>query len=85
MDGDHGAGINSPPFLPVPLMRGCAMWMTVCRDCGWTSGECQMDSAFACGQLHAEDFPGHIVVIKQIAVGLPQTPIRTVAFPVLPK
>ncbi len=44
------------------------MWKTVCRNCGWTSGETYLRSvAEAIGKVHEEDQPGHRVSTKEIA------------------
>jgi hypothetical protein len=44
------------------------MWKTVCRECGWTSGEAYLKSvAEAIGKLHEEDNAGHKVVIEQVS------------------
>ncbi len=44
------------------------MWKTVCRECGWTSGEAYLQSvAEAIGRVHEEDNAGHKVVMKQVS------------------
>ncbi len=44
------------------------MWKTVCRECGWTSGESYLESvAEAIGRVHEEDNAGHKVVMKQVS------------------
>ena len=48
--------------------RGAARWMTVCGQCGWTSGEAYLKSvAEAIGKVHEEDNAGHKVVTKQVS------------------
>ena len=43
------------------------MWKSVCRNCGWTSGEAYLKSvADAIGRVHEEDNAGHKVVMKQV-------------------
>lgn len=43
------------------------MWKTVCRKCGWTSGEAYLKSvAEAIGKVHEEDNAGHKVEAKQV-------------------
>lgn len=44
------------------------MWKTVCRECGWTSGEAYLKSvAEAIGKLHEEDNAGHRVVTEEVS------------------
>ncbi len=44
------------------------MWKTVCRECGWTSGEAYLQSvAEAIGRVHEEDNAGHKVVTEQVS------------------
>ncbi len=44
------------------------MWKTVCRECGWTSGEAYLQSvAEAIGRVQEEDNAGHKVVMKQVS------------------
>jgi hypothetical protein len=44
------------------------MWKTVCRECGWTSGEAYLKSvAEAIGKLHVEDNAGHRVVMEEVS------------------
>ncbi len=49
------------------------MWSLVCRDCGWTTAQHEIDSAFGSAQAHAQECPGHSIVID---------PIDTVPLPV---
>jgi hypothetical protein len=53
------------------------MWMTICRQCGWTSGErILQDAAESMGKLHAEDHAGHTVGVMEVAgrTGTPRKP-----------
>ena len=44
------------------------MWKTVCRKCGWTSGEAYLKSvAEAIGKVHEEDHAGHKVVMEKVS------------------
>jgi len=44
------------------------MWITVCRKCGWTSGEAYLKSvAEGIGKLHEEDNAGHRVVMEKVS------------------
>jgi len=44
------------------------MWKTVCRKCGWTSGEAYLKSvAEAIGKVHEQDHAGHKVVIEKVS------------------
>lgn len=44
------------------------MWKTVCRVCGWTSGESYLQLiAEAIGKVHEEDNTGHTVVKKEVS------------------
>ena len=44
------------------------MWKTVCRNCGWTSGETYLKSvAESIGKLHEEDNAGHRVGMRKVA------------------
>jgi hypothetical protein len=55
-----------PPKTPLQEM-GTAMWKTVCKECGWTSGEAYLKSvAEAIGKLHEEDHAGHRVATKNV-------------------
>jgi len=43
------------------------MWKTVCRNCGWTSGEAYLKSvAESIGKLHEEDNAGHRVQMQKV-------------------
>jgi hypothetical protein len=44
------------------------MWKTVCRKCGWTSGEAYLKSvAESIGKLHEQDNAGHTVKMQKVA------------------
>jgi hypothetical protein len=44
------------------------MWKTVCRKCGWTSGEAYLKSvAEAIGKVHEEDNAGHRVMMEKVS------------------
>jgi hypothetical protein len=44
------------------------MWKTVCKKCGWTSGEAYLKSvAESIGILHQQDNAGHSVVMQRVA------------------
>lgn len=44
------------------------MWISVCRKCGWTSGEAYLKSvAEAIGRVHVEDNAGHKTEMKQVS------------------
>ncbi len=50
------------------------MWKTVCRDCGWTTTQHEIDSAFGSAQAHAQERPGHSIVIDPVdTVPLPDS------------
>ena len=45
------------------------MWKTVCKKCGWTSGEAYLQSvAEAIGRVHEQDNVGHKVEMKQVSM-----------------
>ena len=44
------------------------MWITVCRECGWTSGEAYLKSvAEAIGKVHEDDNDGHRVMMMKVS------------------
>ncbi len=53
------------------------MWRTVCRDCGWTTTQYEIDSAFASGQAHAQECPGHTIMIDPLETAPPENSTRS--------
>ncbi len=42
------------------------MWVAACTECSWTSGKrVAKEAAEIMGEIHQEDYPGHIVKTQE--------------------